>query len=197
MSKAKSSMHTTINHQEIRQYVEARGGTPSVISDTGTLQISYPGSASAGAAESVTWDQFFKAFEDNNLAMAYQEETAEGKPSNILKFVQREPGAAGGSLHRTASATKPYDTDDDAMSQPNKDEDGKKKETKGFTARKDNDDDSQDKNPDTKGGKKTNDPAFRGGSDREKGEVKSDKNDNKKSGDEKPNKKSTDAKKKH
>lgn len=197
MSKAKSSAHTTTNHREIRQYVEARGGTPSFITATGTLQIAYPGSASAGGAETVTWDQFFKAFEDNNLAMMYQEETAEGKPSNILKFVQREPGAASGSLHRTASATKPYDTDDDAMSAPNKDEDAKKKETKGTTARKDNDDDSNDKNPDTKGGKKTGDPAFRGGSDREKGAGKTDKNDSKKSGSEKPNKKSTDAKKTH
>lgn len=197
MSKAKSAMHTTTNHDEIRQYVEARGGTPAFVGDTGSLLIVYPGSAGGATSEQMTWDQFFKAFEANNLAMTYQAETAEGKPSNVLKFVQRQVEAAAGSLHRTATATTPFDTDDDALSAPNKDEDAKKKETKGFTARKDNDDDSDDKHPDTKGGKKTNDPAFRGGSDREKGEVKSDKNDNKKSGNEKPNKKSTDAKKKH
>lgn len=194
---ADSKSHRTTDHDEIREFVESKGGTPSFVKDTGVLRIDFPGGAPSDKFEHLDWDKFFAAFEANNLAMVYQVETAEGNPSNFLKFVQREVGEAGGGVHKKKSQPLPHDTDDDAMSAPNKDEDGKKKETKGTTARNDNDDDSDDKHPDTKGGKKTNDPAFRGGSDREKGAGKSDKNDNKKSGNEKPNKKSTDAKKKH
>lgn len=194
---ADSKSHRTINHDEIREFVEKRGGTPSLVKDTGALRIDQPGGATSDNYQALTWDQFFKAFEDNNLAMVYQAETAQGNASNILKFVQRETGDAGGGVRKKKSEPLPHDTDDDAQSAPNKDEDAKKKATKGTTARNDNDDDSKDKNPDTKGGKKTKDPAERGGSERSKGAGKSDKNDNKKSGNEKPNKKSTDATKKH
>ena len=194
---ADSKSHTTVDHDEIRKFVESKGGIPAFVRDTGVLRIDFPGGAGEEKFEHLDWDKFFKAFEDNNLAMVYQVETAEGRPSNFLRFVQREVGDAKGGTHKTTHADKPHDTDDDAQSAPNKDEDYKKKQTKGTTARNDNDDDSGDKHPDTKGGKKTKDPEQRGGSEREKGEHKSDKNDNKKSGNETPNKKSTDAKKKH
>jgi hypothetical protein len=39
--------------------------------------------------EEISWDSFFKGFEDNGLAFVYQEETAEGQESRFSKLVSR------------------------------------------------------------------------------------------------------------
>lgn len=38
----------------------------------------------------MSWDEFFEAFEENDLALVYQEETDEGEESRFAKLVNRE-----------------------------------------------------------------------------------------------------------
>ena len=40
--------------------------------------------------EEISWDEFFKIFDENNLAFLYQDKTSDGKPSRFNKFVERD-----------------------------------------------------------------------------------------------------------
>ena len=85
---------TTTDHDEIRRWAEARGGRPASVKgtgggdDAGILRINFPGGAEE-SLEDISWDEFFDAFEENNLAFLYQEETASGEESRFFKLVAR------------------------------------------------------------------------------------------------------------
>ena len=86
----------TTDHNEIKQWVEERGGRPAIVKGTdkgdsgGLLRIDYPGFSGEDTLETITWDEFFQAFEDNNLAFLYQEETKDGKESRFSKLINRD-----------------------------------------------------------------------------------------------------------
>ena len=86
---------TTTDHDEIRRWVEARGGRPAAVKETGggddpgILRIDYPGRGDDESLEEISWEQFFEAFEKNKLAFLYQEETKDGSESRFSKFVSR------------------------------------------------------------------------------------------------------------
>ena len=90
------SARTTTDHEEIRQWVEARGGSPARVKSTGdaddpgVLRIDFPGFSGEGKLESIDWNQWFEAFDENELAFLYQEETADGKESRFNKLVSRD-----------------------------------------------------------------------------------------------------------
>jgi hypothetical protein len=87
--------HTTTDHETIREWVEERGGRPARVKgtgdngDPGLLRIDYPGRGDDDGLEPIDWDAFFKAFEENELAFVYQEETKEGDESRFSKLVSR------------------------------------------------------------------------------------------------------------
>jgi hypothetical protein len=87
---------TTIDHDEIQNWVEARGGHPARVRETdekggsGILRIDYPGYSGEDRLEAITWDEFFVGFEENNLAFLYQDETSTGKESRFSKLIERE-----------------------------------------------------------------------------------------------------------
>ena len=87
---------TTTDHDTIRKWAEERGGKPSAVSatssgdDPGIIRIDFPGYSGEDSLEEVSWDDWFAAFEDNNLAFVYQEETADGERSNFNKLVSRD-----------------------------------------------------------------------------------------------------------
>ena len=90
MSEAK----TTTNHDEIRRWVEDRGGRPAAVRDTGgggddpgILRIDF-GDQDEGLEE-ISWDEFFQAFDENDLAFLHQDETEDGSQSRFNKFVSR------------------------------------------------------------------------------------------------------------
>lgn len=82
----------TIDHDEIREWVEARGGQPSTVEGTarrgeeaGLLRIDFPGYSGADTLTAIDWDEFFEKFEDAKLAFLH-----DGKRgSKFNKFVQR------------------------------------------------------------------------------------------------------------
>src|SRR5690606_21874391 len=88
MAQAKA----TIDHDAIKEWVEERGGCPAQVKGSGStdnpgiLRIDYPGYGGKQSLEKISWDAFFDAFEDNELAFLYQDD---GK-SRFSKLVSRE-----------------------------------------------------------------------------------------------------------
>ena len=86
----------TIDHDEIRRWVEKRGGKPARVKNTekgtggGLLRIDYPGFTGEDSLEEITWAEFFEAFEENKLAFLYQDETKDGKQSRFSKLIDRD-----------------------------------------------------------------------------------------------------------
>src|SRR5688500_8763936 len=93
MSQATS--HTTTDHNEIRRWVEERGGHPARVKGTekgktaGVLRIDYPGFSGDDRLEEISWEEFFDGFEENELAFIYQEKTSDGEISRFSKLVDR------------------------------------------------------------------------------------------------------------
>jgi len=91
-----SESKTTTNHDEIRKWVEERGGKPATVKGTGDggeagiLRIDFPGYSGGDSLEEVTWDEFFEKFDESNLQFLYQDKTADGKQSRFSKFVAKE-----------------------------------------------------------------------------------------------------------
>jgi hypothetical protein len=79
-----------IDHDEIRQWAEARDGRPSKVDtggEGGILRFDF-GDKEDNLTE-IGWDEFFQIFDDNKLALLAQDETADGKTSRFAKFVSR------------------------------------------------------------------------------------------------------------
>ena len=87
MSEAKK----TTDHEEIRRWVEEREGRPARVRDSGKggiLRIDF--GEPDESLEEIGWDDFFKIFDENNLAFLHQDKTSDGKPSRFNKFVERD-----------------------------------------------------------------------------------------------------------
>jgi hypothetical protein len=89
-----SSAKTTTNHNEIRKWVEKRGGHPALVASTensrggGLLRIDYdePGGNDDDRLHRISWDEFFRIFDENDLAFLYDPEG----DSRFTKFVSKE-----------------------------------------------------------------------------------------------------------
>jgi len=92
-----SASKRTTNHDEIRKWVEERGGQPAHVKstgkgkDAGLLRISFPGydDEDDENLEPIGWDEFFRTFDENQLSFLYQEHTADGQLSTFNKFTRR------------------------------------------------------------------------------------------------------------
>lgn len=88
-----SSAETTTDHEQIRAWIEQRGGTPTRVKGTeddegeGILRIDF--AEADDALEPISWEEFFDTFEDRKLAFLHQDKTADGKESRFFKFVNR------------------------------------------------------------------------------------------------------------
>lgn len=91
---------TTTDHQEIQRWAEERGGRPARVrgtgggSDPGMIRLDFPGYSGSESLEPISWDEWFGAFDDNDLALVYQERTAGGERSSFNKLVARSTAAA-------------------------------------------------------------------------------------------------------
>jgi hypothetical protein len=96
-SDTKSKSRTTTDHDEIRRWVEEHGGTPAIVrgteeGDGGVLRIDFPGGSGGESLEHVSWDEWFRIFDERGLALLYQEEKADGQDSTFFKLVRRDEG---------------------------------------------------------------------------------------------------------
>lgn len=91
-----STSKTTTDHETIRHWAEERGAKPSAVKgtgdeeDPGIIRLDFPGFGGGDSLEEISWDDFFEKFEDSQLALIYQEETADGERSNFNKLVARD-----------------------------------------------------------------------------------------------------------
>lgn len=87
--------NVTTSHQEIKRWVEDRGGVPVSVEQTasgddpGVLRIDFPGHGDEEGFRKLSWDEFFAKFDEKRLAFLYQEETADGGTSRFCKFIDR------------------------------------------------------------------------------------------------------------
>src|SRR6185437_2634461 len=94
------SSQTTTNHDEIKRWVEERGGHPATVKDTthgdeaGLLRIDFPGYSGKDRLEPIAWDEFFQKFDEKHLAFLHQDETADGKQSRFCKLVSQQTASA-------------------------------------------------------------------------------------------------------
>jgi hypothetical protein len=93
------SARATIDHDEIRNWVEEHGGEPAMVkrtrsargtADSGILRIDFPGYSGEQSLEAIGWDEFFERFENAKLAFLYQDVTGRGGPSRFNKLVKRD-----------------------------------------------------------------------------------------------------------
>ncbi|HLH71809.1 MAG TPA: hypothetical protein VKX96_00895 [Chloroflexota bacterium] len=79
----------TRNHEVIRQWADKRNAVPATVPGTehdghlGVLRFDFPGYGGR-TLEHVTWDQWFKTFDDRHLVMIYQEHMRNGRMSNFF-----------------------------------------------------------------------------------------------------------------
>jgi hypothetical protein len=88
--------HKTTDHGAIRKWAESRGAKPACVKgtggkgDTGLLRLDFPGYSGDDSLQEISWDEFFEKFDEQGLALLYQDETAGGKKSNFNKLVKRD-----------------------------------------------------------------------------------------------------------
>ncbi|MCA1404241.1 hypothetical protein I6F26_16265 [Ensifer sp. IC3342] len=85
-----SASSTTIDHDTIRNWAEARNGHPARVkgeTDGGLLRIDF--GTPEDTLEKISWDEFFEIFEKNNLAFLHQDLTEDGQTSRFCKFIHR------------------------------------------------------------------------------------------------------------
>ena len=83
-----ASSERTRDHDTIRQWAEARDGTPAKVETGGpggVLRIDFP--PKDDRLTGIDWDEFFQIFDESDLDFLYQDETADGSESRFNKFV--------------------------------------------------------------------------------------------------------------
>lgn len=86
-----SSADRTRDHDQIRRWVEERGGIPTIVKGTeGLLRIDFIKGAKSGGREEnleeVGWDQWFQIFDESGLTFLYSPE----RDSKFFKLVRAE-----------------------------------------------------------------------------------------------------------
>jgi hypothetical protein len=85
---------TTTDHKVIKKWAEERDGRPATVRATeedghaGILRIDF--GPAEDQLEEIEWDEFFRKFDESDLAFLHQDRTKDGKLSRFHKFVRRE-----------------------------------------------------------------------------------------------------------
>ncbi len=93
---ARAQATVTTDHDEIRRWAEERGATPACVrgtggdGDIGMLRLDFPGYGGENSLQPITWDEWYRKFDERGLALLHQEQTARGVKSNFNKLIARE-----------------------------------------------------------------------------------------------------------
>jgi hypothetical protein len=80
----------TRNHDVIMRWAEERGGWPATVEGTehgntlGVLRFDFEGGSDR--LKHVTWNEWFKAFDERDLVFIYQEHKKDGNQSNFFRL---------------------------------------------------------------------------------------------------------------
>ncbi|MCL4398159.1 hypothetical protein M1403_04025 [Patescibacteria group bacterium] len=92
MANGQGTSKTTTDHNAIKKWAEERGGKPAKVKgtggggDVGMIRFMFGGNDQA--LEEISWNDFFKEFDNKKLALLYQDKTREGQLSRFFKFVR-------------------------------------------------------------------------------------------------------------
>jgi hypothetical protein len=111
-----STSKTTRDHDEIRQWAEARNAIPCEVAGTergdepGILRFEFPGARNHNddKLREISWEDFFEKFDDSDLEFLYQETTADGKKSNFNKLIHPESENSKSKSHENAGGSKKH-----------------------------------------------------------------------------------------
>src|SRR5438874_2131800 len=96
MARTPASSRVLTDHDEIRRWAEERGAKPARVKgtggdgDVGIIRLDFPGYTGEDTLEPISWDAWFRKFDESNLALIVQDTTASGERSNFNKLVSRE-----------------------------------------------------------------------------------------------------------
>ncbi|MEU4477091.1 hypothetical protein AB0F68_03340 [Micromonospora sp. NPDC023966] len=90
----------TTDHEVIRRWAEARKGVPTTVDGTehdghaGVLRFDFPSNGREQRLREISWEDWFRTFDERRLNFIYQEERSDGKQSNFfrLESPNREDG---------------------------------------------------------------------------------------------------------
>ncbi|MET7804158.1 SAP domain-containing protein [Micromonospora chersina] len=90
----------TTDHEVIRRWAEARKGVPTTVDGTehdghaGVLRFDFPSNGREQRLREISWEEWFRTFDERRLNFIYQEERSDGKQSNFfrLESPDREDG---------------------------------------------------------------------------------------------------------
>lgn len=97
-------VRATINHKEIKEWAQKYGGKPQIIDDPTAgfdlpgIRINFPGEGDdvfldKAKVRDISWDEFFKEFEDGNLGFVYMDEIVSNDPDSLsraYRFINRD-----------------------------------------------------------------------------------------------------------
>ncbi|SRR5579884_1204884 len=81
----------TRNHEVIQKWAEARGAMPATVAGTehgdraGVLRMNFPGYGGDDLQE-ISWDEWFRPFDERNLVFLFQENKSDGSESNFFRL---------------------------------------------------------------------------------------------------------------
>jgi hypothetical protein len=80
----------TRDHDTIRRWAEERSGRSAMVEGTQILRIDFddPDGSQDQHLRPVSWEEFFRVFDERGLEFLYQEHTREGRLSRFNKFVK-------------------------------------------------------------------------------------------------------------
>jgi hypothetical protein len=143
---SRNSSRVLTDHDEIRRWAEERDARPSAVQRThtddsvGIIRLDFPGYSGENSLEEIEWDEWFDKFDDNNLALIVQDQTAGGERSNFNKIVSRDSVESAGSSRsrakKSTSARGSASKKSSARSTSRSTASGKKKKTKSASHRR-------------------------------------------------------------
>jgi hypothetical protein len=108
-----ASARVLTDHDQIRRWAEERNAQPACVlgtggkGDPGMIRLDFPGFSGKGKLSPLSWRDWFKAFDENGLALLVQDTTARGQKSNFNKLVSRDTaGRRRQPSQRRASAAR-------------------------------------------------------------------------------------------
>ncbi len=91
---------TTTDHETIRRWAEKKGGKPAAVKtthrggDVGIVRIMFPDRKESehDALVEISWDEFFRQFDESNLALLYEDDSLFSKIVGRDTLEKREHG---------------------------------------------------------------------------------------------------------
>lgn len=90
-----SASRTLTDHDEIRRWAEERRARPAALraidnsDDVGILRFDFPEYSGKLPLNEISWDDWFRKFDESDLVLVVQDYMADGRRSNFNKLVNR------------------------------------------------------------------------------------------------------------